>query len=90
MSGLNCETWMRICDDWVAISWYSAGPIITVNDRITASDYVDIVGNQVHPTVQMLFPYMNAVFKDDNLPIHAGRSVQSWLEQHGDALQHRS
>jgi len=26
---------------WVAISWYFAGPIITLNGRIIASDYVD-------------------------------------------------
>jgi len=24
--------------------------------RITASDYVDILGNQVHPVIQMLLP----------------------------------
>jgi hypothetical protein len=24
---------------WAAVSWYSAGPIITLNGRITASDY---------------------------------------------------
>jgi hypothetical protein len=52
-----------MCDDWIAIFWYSAGPIITVSGRITTSDYVDIVCNQVHPTVQMLFPYSDAVFK---------------------------
>jgi len=32
---------------WAAISWYSAGPVITPNCRITASDYVDMLGNQV-------------------------------------------
>jgi hypothetical protein len=32
---------------WVTISWYSAGPVISPNCRITASDYVDMLGNQV-------------------------------------------
>jgi len=59
-----------------------------MNGRITASDYVDIVGNQVHPVVQMLFPYIDAVFQDDSWHIHTARRVQSWLEQHEDALQH--
>jgi hypothetical protein len=44
------------------ISWYSAGPIITLNGRIIASDYVDILGNQVRPTVQMLLPKNTPVF----------------------------
>jgi hypothetical protein len=34
------------------ISWYSAGPL---NGRITTSDYMDILGKQVHPMVQMFF-----------------------------------
>jgi hypothetical protein len=30
---------------WAAISWYSAGPIITLNGQIITSDYMDILGN---------------------------------------------
>jgi hypothetical protein len=37
--------------------------------------------------VQML-PKNDAIFQDDNSPIHTARSVQSWLEEHEDALQH--
>jgi len=55
---------------WVAISWCSAGSIFTVNGQNTDSDYMDILDNQVHPMVQMLFPNNDAVFQDDNLPIH--------------------
>ena len=46
------------------ISQYSTGPIIILNGRITASDYVDISGNQVHPLVQM-FPNNEAIFQDN-------------------------
>jgi len=73
---------------WAAISWYSACSIITLNGRITISDYMDILGNQVHPTIQMLFPYCDEIFQDDSSPIHTARSVQSWLEEHEGALQH--
>jgi hypothetical protein len=54
-----------------AISWYSASHIITLNGRITTSDYVDILGNHVHPTVQMLFVNNDAIFQDDNSPTHS-------------------
>ena len=54
---------------WAAIPWYSAGPVITLNGRNTASDCVDIVANQTHPTVQMLFPNNDPVLQDNNLPI---------------------
>jgi hypothetical protein len=32
---------------WAAISWYYAGLVITLNLRITDSDYVDILGNRL-------------------------------------------
>jgi len=63
---------------WAAISWYSAGPVIT---------RVDILGNQVHPAVQM-FPNNDAIFQDDNSPVHTTRIADSWFEEHEDALQH--
>jgi hypothetical protein len=44
------------------ISWYTAGPIITLHGRITTSDYMDILGNQVHRMVQILFPNNDANF----------------------------
>jgi hypothetical protein len=33
---------------WAAISWYSLGPIITLHDRITAREYVERLGIQMH------------------------------------------
>jgi hypothetical protein len=64
---------------WAAISWYSAGPVITLKGQITAGDYVDILGNQVHPVAQM-FPNNDTVFQDDSSPIHSARNVHSWFE----------
>ena len=72
---------------WAGIAWYSDGPIIALNGEITASEYADILGNQVYQMVQM-FPNIDAIFQDDSLPIHTTRSVQSWFEVHEDALQH--
>jgi hypothetical protein len=64
---------------WAAISWYSARPIITLNGRIIASDYANILSNQVCPMDQMLFPNNYAIFQDDTSPTHTARSVQSCL-----------
>ena len=75
-------------DDLGSNIQYSAGPVLTLNGRITASDYVDILGSQVHPVVQVLFRKNDAVFQEDDLPVHTARSVLSWFEEHEDALQH--
>jgi hypothetical protein len=34
------------------------------------------------------FPNNNAIFQDDNSPIHTAGRVQSWFEEHEGALQH--
>jgi len=70
---------------WAAISQYSAGSIIALNGQITASDYVDILGDHMNPVVQMLFPNNDAIFQDDSSHIHSQR-CSVWFEQHEDAL----
>jgi len=35
-----------------------------------------------------MFPNNDAVFQDGSSPILTARSVQSWFEEHEDALQH--
>jgi hypothetical protein len=50
MPGSNCETWRQICGD------LGGNILVEYCGRITASDYMDILGNQVHPMVQILFP----------------------------------
>ena len=49
---------------------------------------MNILGSHVHPVVQLLFPMSDAVFQGDDSPIHTARNVQSWFEEHEDALQH--
>jgi len=73
---------------WAAISWYSAGPIITLNGRNIASDCVDSLGSQEHAMVQTLYPNNEAAFEDDSSPMHTAGSVQPLFEQYEDALQH--
>jgi hypothetical protein len=72
---------------WATICCYSAGPVITLNGRITASDYLVILGNQVLHLVQM-FPNSDAIFQGDNSPIDTARNVQSWFEVRENALHH--
>jgi hypothetical protein len=45
---------------------YSVCPIITLHDWNTAREYVERLGNQVHPMIKTLFPNNDAVFQDDN------------------------
>jgi hypothetical protein len=84
MPGSNSETRGRFCDGWGSniVVQYSLGPIITLHSQITAREYVDRLGCQVHPMIQTLFPNNGAVFQDDNAPLHTAETVQSWFEKH--------
>jgi hypothetical protein len=59
---------------------YSVGSIITSHGRITAREYTDKLGSQVHPMIQTLFPKNYAIFQAE--------TVQSWFEDHEGELQH--
>jgi hypothetical protein len=66
----------------------SVGPIITLHGQITAKEYVDRLGNQVHSVIQTSFPSSGAVFQEVSAPIHTAGTVQSWVEEHEGELQH--
>jgi hypothetical protein len=72
MPGSNSEKRRRFYDGLGSniVVQHSVGPIIILHGRITARDYVDRMGNQVHPMIQKLLPNNNAVSQDDNAPIH--------------------
>jgi transposase len=48
---------------------------------------MDILGSQVHPMAQVLFPNNDAIFQDNDLA-YTVRSVQALCEEHEDAFQH--
>jgi hypothetical protein len=62
--------------------------ITTLHDKITAREYVDRLGNQVHPNIQMLFPNNDAISKNTMPPFTQTKLVQSWFEEDEGELQH--
>jgi hypothetical protein len=61
---------------------YSVGPIIIIHGQTTAREYVDRLGNQVHPMIQTLFPNNAAVFQEDGVSFRTAGTVQSWFVEH--------
>jgi hypothetical protein len=76
MPGSNSETWKRF---WAAVLWYSIllVPLLPfMAELLQGCTYVDRVGNKLDPIIHMLFPNNDAVFQDDNAPIHTAGTVQ--------------
>jgi hypothetical protein len=82
MPGSISVTRERFCDGLGSNIMVSVGLIITLHDRIPAREYVDKLGNQMHPMFQTSFPKNDTVFQDDIAPIHIAGTVQSWFEVH--------
>jgi hypothetical protein len=59
---------------------YSVGSIINLHSPITAREYVDRLGNQVHAMIQTLFPNNDAVFQDDSASIHTAGTLLHGLK----------
>jgi hypothetical protein len=76
-SSSNSETRGRCCDGLGSniVVEYSVGPIITLHGRLTAREYTHKLDDRVYPIIQMLFPNNDAVFQDDNAPIHTAGTV---------------
>jgi hypothetical protein len=61
--------------------------LVTLGGWNAIGDYAELLGHQVHPLVQMLSPNNNYILQDDNLSIHIARNIQSWSQEHDNALQ---
>jgi hypothetical protein len=90
LPGSNSETRGRFCDGLgrIVMVQYSFRSIITVYDRTNAREYVDGLGNQMHPMIQRLFQEKknDAVFRDDRTPTHRAETVELCCEEHEGEL----
>jgi hypothetical protein len=70
----------------VIFAWFTSVPFMA--ELLQGSIWTSRLGNQAHSMIQTLFPKNDAVFQDDNAPIHTAGTVQSWFEEHEGELQH--
>ena len=71
-----------------AICWQSTGRIISLHEKINSRDYLEILSNKVYPMIQVMLLEGNAIFQDDNAPIHIARIIKEWHEEHSDKVEH--
>jgi hypothetical protein len=84
----NRETWGRgSVMIWTAILLYSVHPITTLHGRITSKEYVDILGNQVHPMIKIIFKKKTMQFsKMTMLPFTQPELFSYGFEQHNHQI----
>ena len=67
---------------WGMFSWHSLGPLIRVHGRQNKTSYLNIVADQVHPVMLMIYPNGNGYFQQDNATCHTADIVKDWFAEH--------
>jgi hypothetical protein len=86
MPGSNSGTRVRFCNGFGSniVVQHSVGHIVTLHERISAREYVDRLGNQVHPMIQTLFPTLMQFSKTVMAPF----TQMELFEEPDGELQH--
>jgi len=66
---------------WGCFTSYGLGPLVRVDGRMTANDYIEILNNHLLPYLETLDQQNEYLFQDDNAPIHRARKTLSWMSE---------
>ena len=66
--------------------WETLGPAIPVDGNLTCVTYLNIVADQVHPFMAMVFPDGRGLFQQDNAPCPTAHIVREWFEEHDEVF----
>ena len=66
---------------WGCFTRDGLGPLVRLNGKITAKDYINVMKNHLVPYINSLENKENIIFQEDNAPIHTAKIVKSWKEE---------
>uniref|UniRef100_A0A0L8GWG0 PDZ domain-containing protein n=1 Tax=Octopus bimaculoides TaxID=37653 RepID=A0A0L8GWG0_OCTBM len=62
--------------------------MVSLHGRFSSQDYLSILSDQIHLMVAELFLGENAIFQDDNAPIHRAKVVTEWHKKYSSEVEH--
>uniref|UniRef100_A0AAY5F1C5 Transposase Tc1-like domain-containing protein n=1 Tax=Electrophorus electricus TaxID=8005 RepID=A0AAY5F1C5_ELEEL len=71
---------------WGMLSWHALGSLIPVDENLEAPAYLNILGDQVHPFMTIMYPKGDGYFQQDNTSCHGATSVCEWFEEHSSEM----
>ena len=65
---------------WCCITYYGLGMFKLFDGRLNSTYYVDILNNNLLPSIDALEQSILFIFQQDNAPCHRTKIVSEWLE----------
>ncbi|GBO18416.1 Transposable element Tcb2 transposase [Araneus ventricosus] len=67
---------------WGVFSWQFLGSLVLVPTSLNAIQYVELMGDHLHPFMLYCHPHGNGAFQQDNCTSHRSRLATAWLDEH--------
>ncbi|GFY04021.1 transposase domain containing protein [Trichonephila clavipes] len=68
-------------------SWAFLGPVVVVKQIMNATEYLNIIADQLHPYMVSVSLAGNGMFQQDNAPCHKAKIVLEWFQEHDPEFQ---